>query len=168
MQHSYCTTSTSSHLPLFSLITIALDMWHSRSPRTLKRFHRLHSTLSNIFSALSAFTSHLLYDKSRTASSGHVPGNLWTDIGVGRLISAIFVMVGGRLRREEVGRRVDIRMNVERGSGVYWSSESQDSVTLLISLSFDAPRMKKSSRREASGPTMSSSLSACRSGSYSA
>ena len=45
-------------------------------------------------------------------------GNLWTETGLGRLTRAIFVRVGGRLRRDDVGRRVDMIIKVVRGSGV--------------------------------------------------
>jgi hypothetical protein len=154
------TTCTSSHLPLFSLCSISLDTRQSRRPSTRKQLHRLHSTLSNIFEAsLEVGLSQLLYERSRSSSSGHTAGNLFSAMGAGRFRSAICVMVGGRERTIESVMGVEIRMKVLSDGGIGFS-ESHSNKSCEVLLCELLSRTKKSSRRVACGPTTSNSPSA--------
>jgi len=128
------TTRTSSHLPLFSFCSISLDTRQLRRPSTRKRLHRLHSTLSNIVEAsLEVGLNQLLYERSRSSSSGHTPGNLCSAMGAGRSRSAMCVMVGGRERTMESVTGVNIRMKVHSDGGIGFSeSHSNKSCEVLL------------------------------------
>lgn len=149
------TTCTSSYLPLFSFCSISQVTKHSRKPSTRKQFQRLHSTLAR--ASLDVEFSQVLYERSRTSSNGHIPGNLCSAMGAGRFKSAMCVMVGGRERTTEIDMGADIRIKVHSDGGMGLSESQSDKSCEELPSDLLLSRMKKSSRRVACGPTISNS-----------